>query len=106
MHCGVRLQETQGDDEGCRAGAVNQLAYRGLALTTAEQASAKAAGLDVGEALSRKAHAIFGSDEHLSGDELVRRRELIERAALDGGVPPPTPSTASTPLDAPGVVDP
>ena len=88
-HCGIFLQDAQTDSEGCQARDINPPGYRGMALTPAEQQAADAAGIDRPEAYSRKTAAVFASGSPLSFDELVERREVIERAALNGAVPPP-----------------
>ena len=83
-------------DVGCQAPAVNNpactsadRAYLTSALTVAEQALAKADGLNRDEALSRKTVAIFEHArgygrlyEGLNAKPFLRRREAVERAAL------------------------
>jgi hypothetical protein len=93
-HCGIFLQDTQTDGEGCRARDINPACYLGMALTPAEQQAADAAGIDRPEAYSRKTAAVYASGSPLSFDELVQRREVIERAALNGAVPPPVMAPA------------
>jgi hypothetical protein len=76
-------------DVGCEAPGINDPAYCGFALTVAEQALAKADGLDCDGAQSRKAVAVFGLTadgrpvvEGVSADEAQYRREGVELAAL------------------------
>jgi hypothetical protein len=97
LRCGVELKESD-DEVGCQAPGVTAHWTYSFALTVAEQALAKADGLDRDEALSRKTVAIFAHEagygrmrETLSGDTFLRRREQVELAALAAFESPKTP---------------
>ena len=88
LRCGIYFHDQIGN-AGCEAPGINDPAYYGFALTVAEQALAKADGLDHDDGVSRKAVAMFGltadgrlAVEGVSADEAHHRREGVELAAL------------------------